>query len=94
MHCTLSQQNGMDLLYEGSDNFGALTSFGVIPAMGGLSGLITGKVPGLNIDLSKVIKFFFITSLIKFLVFLNLFTVLLFERRKKYSVCIELFLKL
>ena len=51
---SLGQSNGVDLLYEGSENFGALTSFGVIPAMGGLSGLITGKVPGLHIDLSKV----------------------------------------
>ena len=51
---SLSQANGVDLLYEGSENFGALTSFGVIPAMGGLSGLITGKVPGLQIDLAKV----------------------------------------
>ena len=50
----MGQSNGVDLLYEGSENFGALTSFGVIPAMGGLSGLITGKVPGLHIDLSKV----------------------------------------
>ena len=49
-----ADQNGLDLLYEGSDNFGALTSFGVIPAMGGLTGLVSGKVPGLNIDLSKV----------------------------------------
>merc|ERR1719323_711155 len=52
---SLSQANGVDLLYEGSENFGALTSFGVIPAMGGLSGLITGKVPGLQIDLAKVL---------------------------------------
>ena len=46
--------HGLDLLYEGSENFAALTSFGVIPAFGGLETLINGKVPGLNIDLSKV----------------------------------------
>ena len=47
-------QHGLDLLYEGSENFTPLTSFGVIPAFGGLKTLITGQVPGLNIDLSKV----------------------------------------
>lgn len=47
--------NGLDLLFEGADNFGALTSFGVIPAMGGLTGLVSGQVPGLNIDLSRVL---------------------------------------
>ena len=47
-------QSELNLLYEGAENFGALTSFGVIPAMGGLTGLVSGKVPGLNIDLSKV----------------------------------------
>ena len=41
-------------LYEGSENFAALTSFGVVPAFGGLTGLVSGKVPGLDIDLSKV----------------------------------------
>ena len=49
-----ADEAGLDLLYEGADNFGALTSFGVIPAMGGLTGLVSGKVPGLYIDLSKV----------------------------------------
>ena len=44
----------MGLQYEGSENFAALTSFGVVPAFGGLTGLVSGKVPGLDIDLSKV----------------------------------------
>lgn len=47
--------NGLDLLYEGAESFSALTSFGVIPAMGGLTGLVSGQVPGLNIDLSRVL---------------------------------------
>ena len=51
-----STSDSLDYLYEGAENFGALTSFGVIPAMGGLTGLISGMVPGLDIDLSKVIK--------------------------------------
>ncbi len=46
-------RNGLDLVYEGADNFSALTSFGVIPAMEGLSMLVTGQVPGLQIDLAK-----------------------------------------
>ena len=41
------------LQYEGSENFAALTSFGVVPAYEGLTRLISGKVPGLEIDLSK-----------------------------------------
>ena len=51
---SLSQSNGLDLLYEGSEKFGALTSFGVIPGFPCLSALITGQVPGLQIDLSRV----------------------------------------
>ena len=52
-----STKDSLDCLYEGAESFGALTSFGVIPAMGGLTGLISGMVPGLDIDLSKVITF-------------------------------------
>ena len=52
-----STKDSLDFLYEGAESFGALTSFGVIPAMGGLTGLISGMVPGLDIDLSKVITF-------------------------------------
>ena len=51
---SLGQSNGLDLLYEGSEKFGALTSFGVIPGFPCLSALITGQVPGLQIDLSRV----------------------------------------
>jgi len=50
-----STKDSLDYLYEGAESFGALTSFGVIPAMGGLTGLISGMVPGLDIDLSKVL---------------------------------------
>merc|ERR1711981_1441529 len=52
---SLGQSNGVDLLYEGSEKFGALTSFGVIPGFPCLSALITGQVPGLQIDLSRVL---------------------------------------
>ena len=48
-------KHGLELLYEGSENFAALTSFGVVPAYEGLTSLISGKVPGLEIDLSKVL---------------------------------------
>ena len=51
---SLCQSNGLDLLYEGSEKFGALTSFGVIPGFPCTTALITGQVPGLPIDLSKV----------------------------------------
>ena len=51
---SLCQSNGLDLLYEGSEKFGALASFGVIPGFACTSALITGQVPGLPIDLSHV----------------------------------------
>ena len=61
---SLSQSNGLDLLYEGSEKFGALTSFGVIPGFPCLSALITGQVPGLPIDLSKVNNYIIIVIIL------------------------------
>ncbi len=55
MGASTGQDNGLNLVYESSDNFGALTSFGVIPAMAGLAGLVSGKVPGLEINLANVL---------------------------------------
>ena len=46
---------GMSVLYENSDNFAPISSFGVIPAFGGLALLVSDGVPGLPIDLSKVL---------------------------------------
>lgn len=46
--------DGLNLLYENSEGFSALSSFGVLPGLEGLAGLVSGAVPGLNIDLSKV----------------------------------------
>lgn len=47
-------QDGLQYLYEGHPDFAPLSSFGTIPGFGGLSQLITGTVPGVNIELSKV----------------------------------------
>ena len=41
-------------LYEDHPHFGPLPTFGVIPAMSGTDGLVTGGVPGLDIDLTQV----------------------------------------
>ena len=41
-------------LYEDHPQFGPLPTFGVIPAMSGTDGLVTGGVPGLEIDLTQV----------------------------------------
>jgi hypothetical protein len=47
-------EDGLQYLYEGHSNFAPLSSFGTIPGFGGLSQLITGSIPGINIELSKV----------------------------------------
>eukprot|EP00095_Tigriopus_kingsejongensis_P003122 maker-scaffold366_size194251-snap-gene-0.20 protein:Tk03122 transcript:maker-scaffold366_size194251-snap-gene-0.20-mRNA-1 annotation:"unnamed protein product" len=47
--------NGLKYLYEGNPQFSALPTFGVIPGFGSFVGLINGDVPGLDIDLSKVL---------------------------------------
>ncbi|TRY67110.1 hypothetical protein TCAL_07644 [Tigriopus californicus] len=47
--------HGLKYLYEGNPNFSALPSFGVMPGFGSFVGLINGDVPGLEIDLSKVL---------------------------------------
>ena len=46
---------GMNVLYENSENFSPISSFGVIPAFGGLVMLVAGGVPGLPMDLSRVL---------------------------------------
>lgn len=47
--------NGLRFLYEDHPQFGPLPTFGVIPAMSGTDGLVTGGVPGLEIDLTQVL---------------------------------------
>ena len=47
--------DSLKFLYEGHDNFSPLPTFGVIPALSGLDGVVTGGVPGLSIDLSRVL---------------------------------------
>jgi len=48
-------QDGLRFLYEDHENFAPLPTFGVIPALSGTDGLVTGGVPGLTIDLTKVL---------------------------------------
>jgi len=50
-----TDKDGLRFLYEDHENFAPLPTFGVIPALDGMAGLVTGAVPGLNIDLSKVL---------------------------------------
>ena len=49
------KNNGLNLLYENDPNFSAISSFGVIPAFGGLVMLVADGVPGLSIDLARVL---------------------------------------
>ena len=56
-------EDGLQLLYEGHSEFAPLSSFGTIPGFGGLTQLITGAVPGVSIELSKVTyEFIFLVS--------------------------------
>ena len=50
-----TQQAGLRYLYEDEEGFCPLPTFGVIPALSGTGGLVTGSVPGLNIDLQNVL---------------------------------------
>ena len=47
--------NGMNVLYENDNDFAPISSFGVIPAFGGLALLVSDGVPGLSIDLARVL---------------------------------------
>ena len=51
---SVQDDNGLAHLFEGHPDFGPLPTFGVVPAFGGLTGLVEGKVPGLEVDLSRV----------------------------------------
>ena len=53
--CTDNYDFAMGLLYENNDNFSPISSFGVIPAFGGLAILVADGVPGLSIDLARVL---------------------------------------
>jgi 3-hydroxyacyl-CoA dehydrogenase/3a,7a,12a-trihydroxy-5b-cholest-24-enoyl-CoA hydratase len=50
-----TDEKSLRFLFEGHDQFAALPTFGVIPAFGGLEALLTGQVPGLEIDLARVL---------------------------------------
>ena len=50
-----SIQDGLQYLYEGHDNFCPIPSFAVIPGFAGMGALFTGEIPGLEIDLTKVL---------------------------------------
>ena len=51
----LVKNSSLSLLYENDPNFSAISSFGVIPAFGGLVILVADGVPGLSIDLARVL---------------------------------------
>ena len=50
-----SDSNGLRYLYENDENFSALPTFGVIPAMSGLEDLVSGNIPGLDFHLANVL---------------------------------------
>ena len=57
-------------LFEGDPDFSALPTYGVIPSFGCLAEIVSGKIPGLSVDLANAstISFF---RLLKFLGPLN-----------------------
>ena len=52
---TGANDSNRNFLYENSEMFAPISSFGVIPAFGGLALLVSGGVPGLSIDLARVL---------------------------------------
>jgi 3-hydroxyacyl-CoA dehydrogenase/3a,7a,12a-trihydroxy-5b-cholest-24-enoyl-CoA hydratase len=50
-----AKSDNLKFLYENDEDFSALPTFGVIPALSGLESLITGQIPGLDFDLSMVL---------------------------------------
>ena len=54
-NCTDKNDFALGVLYENSEDFAPISSFGVIPAFGGLAILVADGVPGLSIDLAKVL---------------------------------------
>ena len=52
-------KDGLRFLYEGDENFGPIPTYGVLLAQEALtqSNIMTGGMPGFQIDLSKVFKF-------------------------------------
>ena len=50
-----SIRDGLKYLYEGHDSFSPIPSFAVIPGFAGMGVLFTGEIPGLDIDLTKVL---------------------------------------
>lgn len=52
---TTDDKGGLRYLYENHESFSVLPTFGVIPALSGLEALVTGQVPGLEIELANVL---------------------------------------
>ena len=48
------QEDHLKFLFELSDDFSVLPSFGVIPAFAAMNSTMTGGVPGINVDPTKV----------------------------------------
>ncbi len=51
---TTDEKHSLNQLFELSEGFAPLPSFAVLPGFAGLVGLVTGAVPGLQVDLTKV----------------------------------------
>ncbi|XP_065578617.1 peroxisomal multifunctional enzyme type 2-like [Artemia franciscana] len=54
---SIEDSNALDVLYEGGENFAPLPTFGILAAQETLSssGALTGSLPGIEFDLSKVL---------------------------------------
>ncbi|KAL5005553.1 hypothetical protein ScPMuIL_019009 [Solemya velum] len=52
---SLAQENALKFLYEGDEDFSVLPSYAVIPAQQAMSGALSGDVPGLSVNLAKLL---------------------------------------
>ncbi|KAL4227624.1 hypothetical protein ACF0H5_013065 [Mactra antiquata] len=52
---TTKDEDYLKFLFEGSEDFSVVPSFAVLPAQASSTGLFTGGIPGMNIDITKIL---------------------------------------
>ena len=52
---TTKDEDYLNFLFEGAEDFGVVPSFSVLPAQAASTGLFVDGIPGLQIDVTKVI---------------------------------------
>ncbi|WAQ99916.1 DHB4-like protein [Mya arenaria] len=52
---TTRDEDHLKFLYEGSEDFSVVPSFSILPSQAGTAGLFTGGIPGLSVDVTKIL---------------------------------------